>query len=25
MAKYDAAADKRSWRAMQDFFSEIFE
>ncbi len=24
MAKYDEAADKRSWRAMQDFFGEIF-
>lgn len=25
MAKYDEAADKRSWRAMQDFFGEIFK
>jgi dienelactone hydrolase len=24
-AAYDAAADRRSWRAMQDFFGEIFE
>ena len=23
-AKYNAAADKRSWQAMQDFFAEIF-
>jgi dienelactone hydrolase len=24
-AAYNAAADRRSWRAMQDFFAEIFE
>ena len=24
-AKYNAAADHRSWQAMRDFFNEIFE